>query len=708
MSRETLLQSNFNAGVVSERLLGRTDFKKYASACYKLSNVIGLVSGPATFRPGTVFIDEAYNPLTKSRLIPFKYNTEQAYILEFSPLKIRFFKDRGVILNSSNAEYEIASPYTEADLPYLSFSQDADVLYISIPSNTVPPKVLQRFDHDNWVLSTLDFIDGPYLDANTTTTTITPSGVAVGASITLTASAALWVSTDVNRLVRWRQTSSTSWGYCKITSYTSSTVVQATVMKALGVAGASTEWRLGAFSETTGYPALVTLHEGRLVFARTRTKPNFVWLSESQGYGGTQVLWAPSAISGTVSDSSSIYFPLSAGDVSTIMWMSSGSVLAIGTADAEWVVEGSDTAKALSPTNTRATRRTTHGSLLNVPAVRIDGTVMFAKGSGSRVNRFVFNFGKDEYESTNISLLGEHLFAGKEVAEMVYAPEPLSVMWVRFTDGTLAALTFVDSEDVGGWSEHQITGRNYTGSFAGGAAMGVLGLTYSDAIEHGIVESMAVIPSSDRRYSELWMVVKRTINGSTVRYIEVMERAFFKDDQEDAVYLDCSLSYDGAPVTTLSGLDHLEGEEVGILADGAQHANQTVTGGSITISTEARKVTVGLPYVGDIETLDFDAVNQFNGSSMGQIRRISQVSVRLFETGLLYHARADQGDDALTLLEPREANTPQDTAPPLKTGIYKLDHEPSWDLSARLHIQFRSPLPATVAAIMYKAQVNEG
>lgn len=804
MARETLLQASFNAGVVSPRLAGRTDFAKYGSACYILSNCFGLVSGPAVFRPGSVFIGQSNSSATTSRLIPFKYNTTQAYMLEFANGKIRFFKNRGVILSSavlvngvfaaslagwdnlssgtgsatwsggvavlnggaggigavgqaltyigvntytltadvtvgaltvkigttqgatdiatgvlaigvgstftftpatdsatfyvqiqnaansaatldnvvlSTPEYAIKAPYLSADLPSISYAQDADVLYLAFPSDTVLPKTLQRYGHAQWSLQDMSFIDGPYLDVNTTTTTVTPSGVT--GSVTLTASTAIFAATDVGRAFRWQQTTATNWGWGTITAYASPTSVTLSVQTTLGIAGASVQWRLGAFSATTGYPALVTFHEFRLVYGNTRTKPNFVWLSMSQGYGQNKALYAPSAISGTVADSNSIYFPLTAGDVSTIIWMSSGATLAIGTADSEWIVESGDVTKALSPTNTRATRRTDHGSMLNVRAVRIDGTVMFAQGTGHKVNKFVFNYVANKYDAVNLTQLAEHIFQAKSIVEMIYAPEPFSLMWCRMNDGTLNALTFVDSENVGGWSNHKLAGVN------------------------SFVESIAVIPSQDSSYSEVWMIVTRTINGSTKRYIEVMEQPFFLGAPKDACYVDCSLKYSGAPATVISGLSHLEGQTVSVLADGAMQTTKVVTGGSITLDVAASTVQAGLYYEGDVETLDFDSRNAFGGSSMGQIRRISDVQLRLHETGLVYTARAGQNNTELNLLEPRSSDDLMDTAPALKTGIFKVEMESEWGLSERIHVQFRSPMPGTLSAVMFKAMVNE-
>lgn len=687
MSRETLLQSSFNAGAISPRLAGRTDFKKYGASVAEMSNVIGIASGPAIFRPGTKFINATRDSGVgkKSRLIPFKFNTQQAFILEFSEGKIRFYKNDGIIL-SGGVPYEITTPYLEADLPNITFTQDSSVLYLALGSNTIPPKVLVRLSDTNWQLRDMDFRDGPYLDSNKTTTTLTSSGTT--GSVTVTASAPIFAATDVGRNIRTATpgTGTLTWGWGRITAFTSTTVVTVQVQDiTVFPTAATTNWRLGAFSATTGYPAVVVLHEARLTYGNTTLQPNYVWLSESQGFGQEVALFGPSATTGTVTDANSIYLPLTAGDVSTIVWMSSGDILAIGTADGEWSLVSGDSTKSLSPTNTRAQRRTTRGSRKSVQAVRVDATVMYTQATGSKVNRFTFDFNQNTYLSSDLTLLAEHYFQNNKVAEMVYAPEPHSLVWARMEDGTLRSLTFVDSEDVGGWSKHSLAGVNT------------------------FVESIAVIPAPDASYSEIWLAVRRTINGATVRYIEVMTKAFFQGNKAtEATYVDCSLRYDGAATSTLTGLSHLEGQTVAILYDGANHPSRVVTGGQVTLVSPATQAVVGLPYNGDTVTLDFDAQNAFGGSSIGQIRSIKDVSLRLFETGDLYTARGDQNDTSLNLLEPRKSSDLMDTATGLITGLVEVTTESNWALSSTLHIQFRSPLPATISTLQFKAMVNEG
>jgi hypothetical protein len=807
MGRKTVLQSSFNAGAMSPRLWGRTDYKKYSNACRTLSNTIPLATGAATFRPGSLYQGASLKGATKkSRLVRFKYNVSQTYQLEFSDYKLRFWRNRAVVLSSTaftngdfassltgwtqndtapgtsaqaggkavltgnggagygriyqklsyvgvnlytitldvgvgsisyqigttagasdiatgsvttgtgktitftpsvagdvyvqlsnngayaatvdnvvlnTPEYWVDTPYAEADLPSLSFTQELDTMVIAFGSMTVKTRVLQRYGHANWVFSTLTTYDGPYLATNTDTTkTLTPSGLTGAITITATGHSP-FAATDVGRLVRIGHSVSSvvTWGNATITGYTSPTQVSATVNTAFNGTTAVYSWRLGAFSDTTGYPAKTTMHEGRVVFAATPTLQNWVWFSESQGLGGNRALFAPSEISGAVSDSNSIYFPLSAGDSPKIIWLSSGNSLAVGTSDSEWIIERGDSSKALSPSNSRASRRTNHGSVDNTNAVRIDGAVIYAKGIGTKINRFQFNFNADDYESIDVSLIGEHLFPGKRVVDIVYQPEPYNLVWVLLDDGTLTSLTYISSQEVAGWASHNFG---------------------------GFVEGISTGPSDDGTYTELWMIVRRTINGNTVRYIEVMAPPYFIVNRTTACYVDCALQYSGAPVTSVSGLSHLEGETVAVYADSCQEALKTVTGGTITLDDASSTVTVGIPYDGLLETLNFEVANTWSTSSIGQIRDISEVFLQLHDTGVVYAKRGDQDDSEYALLEPRTSEDLMDTAPALKNGLYEVQAAQSWERDSYISIKMQSPLPATICAMSMKVQVNEG
>lgn len=193
MARVSNPQYNFTAGEFSPKLYGRADIAKYSNGARIVENLITTVEGGVERRPGTYFINEVANSNFKTRLIPFEFSTEQAYILEFGNEYIRFYKNYERI-EVSGIPYELTnSPYQTADLFDIKYIQDSDVMYLTHPDYY--PRKLSRTGTVSgsdyvWTLELVDFIDGPYLDENDTDTTITPSEKT--GSITLAASADLF------------------------------------------------------------------------------------------------------------------------------------------------------------------------------------------------------------------------------------------------------------------------------------------------------------------------------------------------------------------------------------------------------------------------------------------------------------------------------------------------------------------------------------
>ena len=236
MPRTTLALNSFVSGEFSAKLDGRIDFGKYDKSCKTLENFLVHPQGAATRRVGTQFISEVKDSSKKTRLIPFEFSTTQTYILEFGNQYMRVYKDKGQVL-SGGSPFEISTPYLEAELFEIKFAQSADILYITHPNHAV--RKLSRTGHTNWTLTEVDFINGPYLAVNTTSTTLTPS-VTTGTG-TLTSSQNLFAATDVGRLVSLNN------GYVKITGFTSATVVDIEVKSDLNASTGTTNWNLGAF-----------------------------------------------------------------------------------------------------------------------------------------------------------------------------------------------------------------------------------------------------------------------------------------------------------------------------------------------------------------------------------------------------------------------------------------------------------------------------
>lgn len=237
MPRATYLQSSFNAGEWSPLLYGRTDLPKRRNAAGPSLNYVATLQGPQTRRPGTAYAATAADN-TNVRLQRFEFSTTQAYVLEFTPGKIRFYVNGGQLL-SGGLPYTVTTPYTAGDLPGLCFTQSADVLYIVHPS--YPPKTLNRLSATNWTLTNMAFVDGPYLPRNVTTTKMVCASAVpgtTGVAVTATATTGInggagFQSTDVGRLLRFNNTdaaAATDWVQAVITSVVSTTQVLVTIV----------------------------------------------------------------------------------------------------------------------------------------------------------------------------------------------------------------------------------------------------------------------------------------------------------------------------------------------------------------------------------------------------------------------------------------------------------------------------------------------
>jgi hypothetical protein len=674
------IQSSFNAGEFSELVSAQVRFEKYKNAVSLAENMIPIVQGGMTRRTGTMYVAETADALYvaddyvvdgyaqssgKSRLVPFEYSITQAYILEFGEANIRFYKDRGQII-SGISPYSIVSPYSYVDLFDLKFTQSADVLYITHPDYA--PRKLTRTGHTSWTLSIIDFLDGPYLPTNSGTTTIT-LGATTGTT-SATASAALFDSTDIGRFIRFKSTGST-WGWMEITAFTSSTVVTVSIQRSPAAATASTDWRLGLWSETTGYPSCVAFFEDRLFFAGGSYRPQRIDGSIVGDYEN----FAPSASDGVVADDNAISASLNANDVNVIRWMIDDEKgLLVGTVSGEWMVRPSSLSEAMTPTNISAKRSTAFGSA-NLQAIRTGKASIYVQRAGRKARELAYVYEVDGFRSPDMTVLAEHILEGG-VTQFDYQQEPFSVVWFVRADGQLIGLTYERDQDVLGWHRHIIGGH-----INGGDAE---------------VESVAVIPTPAGDADELWLIVRREIDGVSKRYIEYVTPKFDDDDTTYAHFLDCGLEYDGVPVTEITGMDHLEGETVSILADGASHPDVVVSVGKVTLVRSASVVHIGLSYESNIKTLRIEA-GAADGTAQGKTKRIHRVNARLYKTlGLKFGPNATN----LDILPFRTSADAMGNPPELFTGDKTINWNSGYETEGQMYFRQDQPLPFTLLGLM--------
>jgi hypothetical protein len=718
------LQSGFTAGELSQKMLGQVDFNQYQFGCETLENTVVWPQGMTSMRPGTRFVAAAAVPATAIRLIPFEFSTEQAYILEMGHEYFRFYMDQGqiisdqetltidvspatdwaaddVITGQSSSEtcvvvakltattYTVKSrsgdftdgetigvtgtgaklanqgtgyptfalddyPYTlphiydAADLFDIRYNQSADIMYLVHPNYM--PQMLSRTGHILWTIVDVPFVGGPFLPQNTTAITMTAS-VVTGNGIDLTASAAFFDAGHVGAMFQLGAT-----GYCVITSVTSSTAAVANVIVTLATAGPTAEWKEGAWSTYRGFPSVVGFYENRLFFGATTHQPNTLWGSKVGDYY-THTAGAD--------DADPICITLNSDYVNAIKWMNGSKTLLLGTSRGQWHISPSGTDSVLTSSNIKAAQET--GLTSSSIAIRSDHTVLFWQHFGRHLMEVAYDFASDNYVATPMTVLAEHI-GRSPIKEMAYIQEPLSLTFSVREDGQIAVMTYERQHKVIAWSR---------------------------LVTDGDFESVARIPGDDR--DEIWVLVKRTVNGSTVRYVELLEDLeTYENDVEDMFYLDSGLTYDGVPVTTLSGLSHLEGKSVTVLADGAVKGPLVVTSGAITLPVAASKVHVGLPFVATVQPVRQEVKIQ-SGTLQDRNHKVILLTMRLYRSfGCQVGSRLDRMETVPFM----SMGGAMDTAPVVFTGDKRCQFPGGYGGTTPIYIQQHLPLPMNILALM--------
>ena len=677
MARVAVQLTNFTGGELSPRLDGRNDLAKYPTGLKTLENFVVFPHGSVARRSGTQFVAEVKDSTKQTRLIPFEFSTTQTYMLEFGDQYIRFYKDNGQILSGSPAvAYEISSPYLEAELFDIKFAQSADVMYICHPNHAV--RKLARTAHTSWTLTEVDFTDGPYLDDNISSTTFVMSAHTVGTGRTLTASSTTGINgdtgfqtTDIGRLVRFRD------GYGKITGRTNTTVVTVEILEDMGSSSHSTNWSLGSFSDTTGHPSCVTFFEQRLVFAATLNNPQTIYFSKSGDYENMD-----ENRGGTVADDDAIIYTIASNQVNAIRFMTSTRTLIIGTAGGEFAVSGGGTDVAITPTNILIKKQSNHGAA-NIDAIPAGNATLFLQRAKRKLRELAYNFDVDGYVSPDLTILAEHISEGG-LTQLSYQQEPNQIIWGTRADGQLIGLTYQREQQVVAWHRHI-----FGGAFGSGNA---------------VCESVATIPTDNSEY-QTYVIIKRTINGSTKRYVEFIHNYDFDETDDTSFnFLDSQLEYSGSPVTTISGLSHLEGQTVSILADGATHPDKTVSSGEITLDRSASKVKVGLGYTSLLQTMRLDAGSQ-DGTSQGKTKRIFDIAIRLYES-----LGVEVGPDLNNMerIPFRSSADAMDSAVSVFTGDKEVEFRGNYETDGFIVVRQTQPLPLTILSLYPRLQTNDG
>ena len=567
MARISINKSNFTAGEISPRLLGRGDLRAYANGASTLTNVFIHPTGGLSRRAGLRYLDTARGD---GRLVGFEFNANQIYLLVFTDSHVDVYRDDAKVA-------DFATPWTLAQVDGINWTQSADTLLVVHPD--VPPKKITRTSDASWTVTDWSFHDSddrihqPHHKFSDDEVTLTPSGTS--GTITLTASADVF---DVSHVgCRFRIASKE----VEITSYTSATVAGASVKENLTGTAATRDWEEQAYSSHRGWPASVCFHQDRTVIGGSRDLPNRLWLSKSADLFNFDL--------GEGLDDEAIEFAILSDQVNAIRAVFSGRHLQVFTSGAEWMVSGSP----LTPGNIQMNRQTQIGSPTDrtVPPRNVDGATLFVPRSGFELREFLFADMEQAYQAADLGMLAHHLL-GKTRDQDFEKSQRLFHMVLA--DGKLATVTIYRAEQVTAWTAQETNGNFRSVSVVG---------------------------------EKTYVLVQRSS--------DVMIEVF-----DEAMNVDSGLTgFDETAKTTWIGLDHLEGETVKVLADGAVHANKIVSGGAITLDQAANTLEVGLGFTHVVEPLPPIGNSGGMGKPGGPVRPVA-ITFRLQDTAAL---RLDTG-----------------------------------------------------------------
>ena len=408
------------------------------------------------------------------------------------------------------------------------------------------------------------------------------------------------------------------------------------------------------------YPAAVTYFEQRRWFAGTSNNPQNVWGTRSS----TDSNLTSSVPSG---DADALTFRIAAQQQNAIRHLLPLTDLMALTVGGEFRIFA-DGGPAITPATLAVKPQAFSGAAAVQPALA-PNSALYVQSQGSRVRELTPPssgfFGL--YTSVDVSLFAPHLFNGFQLTQLAYRRAPDQTLWAVRNDGALLGLTHIPEQQVYGWHHHTTA---------------------------GLIESCAAIPLASE--DVLGVIVKRTVNGRSVRYVEWLKSRLFTASA-DAFFVDAGLTYAGPPTTTISGLWHLEGQAVSVLADAGVVPGCTVVGGVLTppLATAAAKVHIGLAYNSDMQTLPA-VFDQTMASGQGTMKNVSAIHIRVTQSSLV---KAGPLFTRLTEYPARAVSDPYGSPPALRTGELRLAIGPSWNTDGAVCIRQDQPLPLTVLSL---------
>ena len=445
-------------------------------------------------------------------------------------------------------------------------------------------------------------------------------------------------------------------------------------------AGAATGTPILA-AATGGNPSVPAYFQQRLVLAGPSAFPQTFYMSTTGNYYNFNVsspIAPDDAITGTIVSKE-------LNEIKALVSMPSGLIV-LSNRQA-WQVNGGSAGAPITPIDATAQAQAYNG-ICDVPPIVANYDILYIQAKGSTVRDLTYDFYKNIFTGTDISVLSSHLFFGYQISEWAYAEEPFKLVWCVRSDGTALALTFMKEQEIVGWTHGDTNGLFKS----------VCSVT--ETVTQGATGTSGAVDA-------VYWVVQRVVNGFTVQYIERMADRFLTSGGLPDQYcwcVDAGLQYNSTPATTFTGLWHLEGMSVTGLADGVVIPTATVSNGSVTLASPASVVTIGLAYTPQLRTLILDMGEP---TVIGKLKKLVAVTVRAVDTLGIWFGRLTTTLVAMKDFSGSVNSQGVTVANALVTEDARQPIDPKWDQDGQFYITQPYPLPATILGVIPEVRVED-
>lgn len=615
------------------------------------------------------------------RVVPFEISTDDRYVVYFTDRSATIFQDGAIVA-------QVPSPYPSSELSEIDAANDAETMVV-VHSNRVP-RFLLREGSDNFQIEVIGFENIPTTDFNdssspTPTTdqqTITFSsgwvqgdtfqieleGARTGAIVYAgdVATTATNIGREVQKLytvpgftgVSCTRTGSLTFrvdfaegsakAYELLSVVPLSTSGTATVVHTTtGVSRAENVW-----SSTRGYPRTCAFFEGRLYFGGTRDLQQSLFGSAVNNILDFEILEGL--------DDEAIFVTLAGQRLNAIQGLFSGRSLQVFTSGGEFRYakpQGVPVTPADAPAN-----QTQYGAA-KIRPVGNDGATVFIQRNRKQVRDFRFDYEEDAFNSLGISSLAPHLM--NDIVDLAVwngsTTDEISLVFVVNGDGTIAVLNSRKESEIQAWTQW----TTYDGSDDDSGGFKAVGVVLED----------------------VYFAVQRTLDGTEYLFAEQLDRD---------LYTDCAVQRVAASSAAITGLDHLDGADCRVRADGFVLSNVEPVAGAATIDQAALDVEIGLNFNPDLTPMPLNTMMPVGGSGPNFMKKRRVVSVRAKVRGTLglrVNGRVIK-DRAFDI------NNFDEAAEPVTTNI-KIEETSNWDQKEDKLVTFDQvdPLPMEILAI---------